>query len=173
MHWNINGQVDRYGSRAEALYFLPGMMLFMSAVFGLVGMVSGARLKTNATKGLNIVAIATVVFMLVIHNSLLSPNRGAIPGMLPILLPALLMVMGFAIKGVEPNPFIGIRVSWTMNSPMVWRITHERASRLWIIGGAVGVILGLVGAPIWLPIAIFVGCIFYPMIDSFRISKAV
>ena len=173
MHWGFNGQPDRYGSRWEALLFVPIMLLVMSVVFGLVGLVSGNRLKINATKGINIVAAAVVLFMLVIHKLLLSQDHAAIPNLIPFLLSGLLVVLGFAMKGVEPNPFIGIRVPWTMNSPMVWRLTHDRASRLWMFAGAVGLIFSLAGGNTLAPIIIFVFSILYPLFDSYRISKTV
>ena len=173
MHWGLNGQPDRYGSRWEALLFVPIMLLVMSVVFGLVGLVSGNRLKINATKGINIVAAAIVLFMLVIHKLLLSQDHAAIPNLIPFMLSGLLIVLGFAIRGVEPNPFIGIRVPWTMNSPMVWRMTHDRASRLWVFAGAVGLVFCLVGRNAVAPIIIFVFSILYPLFDSYRISKTV
>ncbi len=173
MHWGINGQPDRFGSRWEALLFVPIMMLAMGVIFGLIGLVSGSRLKVNATKGINIVSAAMVILFLVIHKLLLSQNHTAIPTLIPFLLSGLLLVLGFAMKGVEPNPFIGIRVPWTMNSPMVWRMTHDRASRLWMVAGVVGLIVSLAGGNTVLPIIIFVGAILYPLFDSYRISKSV
>ena len=172
MHWNLSGQVDQYGSRSEALYFMPILLAFMAVVFGLVGVVSGSRLKANAAKGINVISVASVASMLLLHNTMISQNPSVVPAMLPVLLSALLVVMGFAIKGVEPNPFIGIRVPWTMSSPMVWRLTHERASRLWIIGGVLGLVFAIVGAPLWVSILILAGCTCYPLLDSYRISKS-
>ena len=81
MHWGLNGLPDRYGSRWEALLFIPIMLLVLSVVFGLIGLVSGNRLKINATKGINVVSAAMVIFLLVIHKMLLSQNHGAILAM--------------------------------------------------------------------------------------------
>jgi hypothetical protein len=125
----------------------------------------------NATKGLNIVAVAISTFFLVLHYLLISQKHHAIPGLIPSFLAALLVVLGYAIKGIEPNPFIGIRVPWTMKSPMVWRKTHERASKLWMIGGLIGFCSSLVGGPILLPILIFIACVLYPVFDSYKLSK--
>ncbi|MBI1333556.1 MAG: DUF1648 domain-containing protein [Armatimonadetes bacterium] len=171
MHWNLAGQVDRYGSRWEGLLFIPIMSLVLSFVFMLIGAVSGSRLRQNTVKALNIISAAMMTFFLVIHNFMLSAQPDRIPGMIPGGLACLMVVMGFAIKDVEPNPFVGIRVPWTMNNPLVWRKTHDRASRLWIVGGAVALVLALLHAPTILPIAVFVGLILYPMLDSYRISK--
>jgi hypothetical protein len=59
-----------------------------------------------------------------------------------------------------------------MNSPMVWRKTHERASKLWMIGGLIGFFVAIMGGQTTVPILIFIACIFYPLADSYRISKS-
>ncbi len=173
MHWNLNMQVDRYGSRTEALLFIPIFLVVFCGIFSLIGVVSSTRLKFNTVKALNIISAAIVVFFLLIHNSMLSQNPDAMAGMFPFLFPSLLLVLGVAMNGVEPNPWVGIRVPWTMSNPMVWRITHERASKLWAYGGVIGLILAMLKTPIFVPVLIFVGCILYPVFDSYRISKSV
>jgi len=173
MHWDINMHVDRYGSRMEALLFVPIMLAVFCGVFSFIGVISSSRLKFNTVKALNIFSAAIVVFFLLIHNSMLLQNPDALPGIFPFLFPSLLLVLGFAMNGVEPNPWVGIRVPWTMSNPMVWRISHERASKLWVYGGAIGLILAILKMPIFVPILIFVGCLLYPLFDSYRISKSV
>lgn len=172
MHWNIAGQVDRYGSKWEGLLFMPIFMLFLAIVFGLVGIVAGKRLRPNTIRALNIVSAATVVFMLAIHAAIISGNPQKLPTILPAFLTGLLLVLGFAIRGVEPNPFVGIRVPWTMNSPTTWRKTHDRASKLWIAGGLIGLVLCVIGVPIVVPILIFSFALLYPILDSYMISKS-
>jgi len=172
MHWGMDGQPDRFGSKMEALLFIPIFMVFLGFVFGLIGVVSGKRLGQNATRGINIIAGFMVAMFLVIHQTILSGNYSSVPKTVTVFLSILLIVLGFAMNRIEPNPFIGIRVPWTMNSPMVWRQTHERASKLWVRGGIFGLICSLAGLPITIPILIFVGCIVYPILDSYKISKA-
>jgi uncharacterized membrane protein len=172
MHWGFNGQPDRYGSKWEALLFVPVFMVFLGAVFGLIGMISGKRLGQYASRGINVIAGFIVVMLLVIHQTILAGNYSSVPKTVTVFLSILLVVLGFAMNGVEPNPFIGIRVPWTMNSPMVWRKTHERASKLWIRGGIFGLISCVAGLPIAIPILIFVGCVIYPVFDSYKISQA-
>ena len=173
VHWNLAGQVDLYGSRTEALWFVPATMIGMALIFGLIGATTGNRLRVNATKAINIISVGIVVFLLVIHNSLLSQSKTDMLTLLPAMLSGLLLLMGFAIKGVEPNPFVGIRMPWTMNSPMVWRLTHDRASKSWIVGGGVGLLLSFIGLNAAIPILVFTGCVLYPILDSYRISKTV
>ena len=171
VHWGLDGQPDRYGSRLEGLLFVPIMLLVLGALFGLIGAISGGRLKSNATKGLNLISIGIVVTFICIHFMLLTQNYGLIPRMLPFFFSFFLILIGSAMRGIEPNPFIGIRVPWTMKSPLVWRLTHERASRLCINGGIVSLIFAVVGVHFAVSILIFVGCLLVPVYDSYLISK--
>lgn len=173
MHWNAAGQVDRYGSKWEAMLFIPFMMLVFALVFGIVMAVGAERLRENTTKALNIIAAFMTVFFLVIHKLVLGGNHDSIPQMIPFLFAALLIVLGYAMRGVEPNPFVGIRVPWTMNNPNVWRITHDRASKLWMASGVVCLVLTIVGFGMMVPILVFTFALFFPILDSYRISKLV
>ena len=172
MHWNLAGQVDRYGIRTEALAFVPIFLVVFSVIFGFIGLIAASRLGSNTIRALNIISAAVAGLMVVVHIGLLSANTQSVPNSLPLIMPGLLVVLGFAIKGVEPNPFVGIRVSWTMNNPSVWRKTHDRASKLWLVGGVISLALGLIGAPIAIPIGIFIFCVLYPLLDSYLISKS-
>lgn len=173
MHWNINGQVDRYGSKWEGLLFVPIFMLFMALIFGLVGMVGSKRLRINTIKALNVIAVAVAFMFVIIHYMILSGEPSKMLFLVPMMLSGLLVVLGIAVKDVEPNPFVGIRVPWTMNSPTTWRITHQRASKLWIVAGLVCIVLSFLHAPFWFPIVIFAGSVLYPLIDSYKISRTV
>ncbi len=173
MHWNLAGQVDRYGSKWEALLFMPFFMVFFALVFFLVAVVSGTRLGERTVRALNIIAGSVAVLLICIHNIVLSGSPMSIPTFFPFMFSGLLIVMGFAIKGVEPNPFVGIRVPWTMNNREVWRMTHDRASKLWMWSGICSLALAVMGVHFVVPVLFFTVAILWPILDSYRISKTV
>jgi len=51
--------------------------------------------------------------------------------------------LGWVMKDIEPNYFIGIRTPWTLEDPENWKATHAFASRWFIWGGAFVVIAAL------------------------------
>jgi uncharacterized membrane protein len=58
VHWNLAGQIDRFGSRAEAALLLPCIMLVIALVMGLA---------TSRRPGLQPLALVTLSFMFVVQ----------------------------------------------------------------------------------------------------------
>jgi uncharacterized membrane protein len=56
----------------------------------------------------------------------------------------LFLVLGNYFKVIQPNYFIGIRTPWTLENNEVWKVTHVFAGKLWVVGGLVIVLGGLI-----------------------------
>lgn len=172
VHWNIEGKADRFGSKWELLAIPLVVSLIMFLVFGAIFALGQIPRNSKVERGLGITLVSVGVFFFVIQNNILHFNPSAIVGSINAMLGWLLMIIGFATRGIEPNPYMGVRTSWTLNNPRVWRITHDRAARLWLFTGGV-ILISSLFAPFWVGIALFMGSIFYPLFDSYRISKSV
>ncbi|HVI47404.1 MAG TPA: SdpI family protein [Chitinophaga sp.] len=80
--------------------------------------------------------------------------------------------IGYYLRKLEPNHYVGIRTPWTLMSSDIWKETHRMASTLWLSTGIVIIISGF-----FLPlvtgvfIVIFVSVILaaLPYIYSFRL----
>jgi len=83
--------------------------------------------------------------------------------------------IGFYLRRLQPNYFIGVRTPWTLQSPEIWRLTHDFAGLLWMSAGVVMIVAGF-----FMPVVtgvfvlIFLGAIlaFLPYIYSFRLYNA-
>lgn len=53
----------------------------------------------------------------------------------------LIVLIGFYLRRLEPNNFVGVRTPWTLKDDGIWRETHRMASLLWIFAG-IGIIVG-------------------------------
>lgn len=53
----------------------------------------------------------------------------------PIMIGALFIVMGFIMRQVKSNWFMGIRTPWTLSSEVVWQKTHQLAGRVMALSG--------------------------------------
>ena len=47
----------------------------------------------------------------------------------------LFIAIGFLIKNVKQNWFMGIRNPWTLSNEEVWKKTHLMAQKVFIVGG--------------------------------------
>ena len=54
---------------------------------------------------------------------------------------AFIILVGNYLSTIRPNLFVGIRLPHTLASEKVWRETHWLASRIWVMGGVLGLLL--------------------------------
>lgn len=52
-----------------------------------------------------------------------------------IIMGILFFILGIVIPKVNQNHFLGIRLSWTLESEENWKATHSFASKIWIVTG--------------------------------------
>ena len=64
------------------------------------------------------------------------------------------MVTGNFMHSIKPNYFVGVRVPWTLEDPENWRATHQLASKLWLAGGALLILLSLLLPAKYVPVAL-------------------
>ncbi|MNR33421.1 Immunity protein SdpI [compost metagenome] len=65
------------------------------------------------------------------------------PNLVFALLGAFFIILGNYFKVIQPNYFIGIRTPWTLENGEVWKATHLFAGKLWVAGGLILVLGGL------------------------------
>jgi uncharacterized membrane protein len=138
-HWGVDGQPNDWSSPAFAALLMPGIMLFMSAIFAALPNMD--PLKKNYEfhgsvyflLGNVIVGFMGAVQVLILGSALGWPldMRQA----LPVLLGLLFLVMGNLIPRIRPNWFMGIRTPWTLSSERVWRKTHRVGGYMFILAG--------------------------------------
>ena len=154
MHWNLAGQVDRYGGRFEGLLAIPLLALAIYVLLIFVPRLDPGRANyaafgpTYATLRLLILAVMAALYGLVhlwIHGA-----HVRIGVWVPLIVGALLIAMGNLLGKVRPNWFVGIRTPWTLSSKAAWMGTHRAGRWVFIL---MGVLMMLCAA---LPTAWFV-----------------
>ena len=168
-HYNLAGEVDRYGSKAE-LFILPAMVLVLAPVFwGLTGLarrsVGAETLPPEERKSRNEKVIAvTRIALLAVFNALnfvmlasawtdARAGTGEMSWDIYRILAAVLAVMdivlGNFLPKCRPNSVMGVRTPWTLESAEVWYRTH-RMGGFWMVGsGVLSLILCLFLPGIW------------------------
>ncbi|GAA3150895.1 hypothetical protein GCM10010466_47510 [Planomonospora alba] len=137
MHWNAAGEVDRYGTKAEALLTPPLIMIgicVLMAVLPLVlprrkGLAGSARAYTAAWLGV-------LVLITGLHAAgIVNAAGGGIPTPRVVLagVGLLLVVLGNYLPKTRANWAVGVRTPWTLQSERSWRRTHRLAG--WLFAG--------------------------------------
>jgi uncharacterized membrane protein len=150
VHWNIDGQVDRYGGKFEGLFLLPLFALGLYLAMRFLPKVDPGR-ANYARFGGAYAAIRTgiILLMAAIHGVVIARTRGIrvdVSTVVPLLVGALFMVLGALMGKIRPNWFVGIRTPWTMSSKQSWVRTHRLGGFLFIALGAIFILTGLTGA---------------------------
>ena len=169
IHWNLAGRPDLWRSPLFALVPMPLVLLsLLGTSFALAH--RGVKYGRELFAGM----AALSVFLLAVHG--LALGSAVFRTLFPIR-PLLALTFGFfagispIIARVEQNPWFGVRTSWTLGSRRVWRETHRRTGRLWLVGGIVGSALTIFGAPFALVLLWLVGLLLSPVGISYLVWR--
>ena len=142
MHFNLKGDIDRYGSKNELATMILILIAVNAVVYLLLPQVYRIDPKRYAAENkgrLFRIAFAVSVFTsavlcLIIYSSI----HGNIKFSMRFILAGvglMLAVVGNYIYNIKPNYFAGIRLPWTLNNDENWKKTHLLGGKLLFGGG--------------------------------------
>lgn len=138
MHWNVNGEVDNWGSKSTVVFFMP---LILLALHWFCIIITGADPKNRDIHGKPLQLIFWICpFVSVLVCSLVYPMalgyELSIENLVPLILGAMFLVIGNYLPKCKRNYTIGIKVPWALEDDENWNATHRFAGKIWVIGGA-------------------------------------
>jgi uncharacterized membrane protein len=147
VHWDIHGEVNRYGGKTELLFItlLPFLMYLLFMVIPKIDPKNKLKNMGSKYSGLRSVMIVfmSALAMVVIYTG----KNETFPGnMMLILIGGLFTLLGNYFKTIKANYFIGIRTPWTLENETVWKETHLLGGKLWFAGG-IAIILSVIFLP--------------------------
>lgn len=147
MHWNIKGEIDRYGDKIELL-IIPFLLPILTYVIFLVVPIIDPKNKLNKMGNkLQSMKVLLTTFMSILalfiiysvkNQSLTNPNY------IVLLIGILYIILGNYFKTIKANYFIGIRTPWTLENETVWKETHKLGGKMWFAGGIIVVLSSLI-----------------------------
>jgi uncharacterized membrane protein len=150
MHWNIAGQVDRYGGRVEGLLAIPLLSLAIYALMILLPRIDPGRANYSLFAGpYAALRLMLLVVMAAIYGLTHLAMRGVpvrIETWVPLIVGALFVMIGNLLGKVRPNWFVGIRNPWTLSSKDAWNRTHRAGGWVFVLMGLLLMSVGLVHA---------------------------
>jgi immunity protein, SdpI family len=153
VHWNAEGQADRFGGRPEGLLVMPAVALGLYLLMLVLPRFDPGRANYASFSGayntirLTMLAVLAAVYgwtHLSIHG-LVAPEFGLFA---PLLVGLLFVVLGGVMGKIRPNWFVGVRTPWTLSSKRSWVQTHRLAGWLFVLGG-LSVWACLIVSPSW------------------------
>jgi len=178
-HWNINGEIDGYSGRFFGAWFVPILSLGLYLLFLVLPYIDPKKEHyENFTTAYHGIKNLMVVFMFALYIFTALAGLGyniSIGAVMPIMVGLLFIGIGYFIKSVKQNWWMGVRTPWTMESPVVWKKTNELMGKLMVVGG---VLIALCALPLnnFFRISLFVAAIVIiavvPIVYSYFAFKA-
>lgn len=148
LHWNLEGEVDRYGSRFTGAFLMPAIALGLWLMLTVAPKIDPRRANYEKFRGTyDLVVYGTVMMLLVIHVLILGSVLGwpvsirrVVPGMIGVLL----LIIGNVLPRARSNWWMGVRTPWTLSNEVVWAKTHRVAGYLMAVAG-----VGMIGAAVF------------------------
>jgi uncharacterized membrane protein len=148
VHWNIAGQVDRWGGRFEGLFALPLVAVAVYLVMIVLPRFDPGRANYDAFAGpYASLRLGVLAVLAAIHAFVLLWVRGVpvrIGVFAPLVFGALFVVIGNLLGKIRPNWFVGIRTPWTLSSKLAWSHTHRAGGWLFIVLGVLSMACAVV-----------------------------
>lgn len=181
-HYNLYGEVDRWGSRLEVL-LLPlccfvGGLLWRQLV-GKISLAQPQNQKPILIAGCSLLSALdalSCVFLFFSFSAADVPQIGVLlPQLLYTLLGLSLLPLGAAMPKVKRNGVLGLRTKWSMANDRCWELCQRAGGKSLLLTGVL-IIAGslLIRSRLWLnllPITLLIldgiFCIFY----SYRVWK--
>lgn len=150
MHFDLQGKVDRYGSKNELLILVAILTAVNAVIYLIVTNVYKIDPKKYAAQNkerlqgiafsisLYFSAFGIILIYEISHNNISSTMKFVF-----VTMGLLFAFLGNNMYNIKPNYFAGIRLPWTLENEDNWRKTHHLAGRLWFFGGLIFAVIAL------------------------------
>ena len=174
MHWNIHGEIDRYGSRNE-LFLIAGINVFLGVFMSAVAKIDPKQKNyTKFRETYDWMVIWTLGFMTVLMGVVLAetmqPGTINISKVACIMVGILFIVLGNMMPKVKQNFFTGVKTPWALSSEVVWNKTQRLGGKSMVLGGVLILLSGFLSngkATAFLIILIAILISILPMVMSY------
>lgn len=139
VHWNVAGDVDRWGGRFEGLLSVPLLALGLYALLLFLPRIDPGRANYPAfASAFGTLRLALTAVLAAVYGVIQLWLRGVeirTETWVPLILGVLFVVIGNVLGKVRPNWFVGIRTPWTLSSKLAWQKTHRAGRWVFIVIG--------------------------------------
>lgn len=143
IHWNYNGEVDGYGAKYTTSLIVIGLYLLLLIIPKIDPRKKNYEIFSDSYYKirLSIIFVLSIINTITVYNGIYQSLD--LKQIIPIIVFALLAIIGNYMATIKPNYFTGIRTPWTLDNEDIWKKTHQLASKIWFVGGITGIILSL------------------------------
>lgn len=147
-HWSMSGEPDGFSNRFWGAWAIPLVIAGMWVIVRVLPAIDprGANYE-KFRPAFEAIMYSVMLFMLFLHIIVLRAALGhpvQMMRVMPIGIGLLFVVIGNLLPRARPNWFVGIRTPWTLSNDRVWERTHRFGGRVFVAGGLICVLAGLI-----------------------------
>lgn len=144
-NFDWNGNVSGYSSKMFTVLGLP--LILITANFVCIIATSADPKIKNISKGLfsviiSIIPVCSLFCSMAIYTYALGYDFN-MKNITSVMLGVMFVVLGFVLPKCKQNYTVGIKLPWTLHDESNWNSTHHLAGHLWIAGGIIMIIAGI------------------------------
>src|ERR1700712_3362004 len=142
MHFDLKGNIDRYGTKNELLTLIASLTALSAVVYLIITNIYKIDPKKYAFQnkgrlqnlGFSLSLYFSAIWIMLIYE-IAHNNVSMTMKFVFIAMGLLFALLGNNMYNLQPNYFAGIRLPWTLENEDNWKKTHHLAGRLWFFGG--------------------------------------
>lgn len=167
-HWDINGNVDGWSSRAFTVFAIPAMLLALHWVCVLASC-TDPKQKNYHPKMIRFVLWICPGIGLILSGMVYAAGLGFQPNVeiiMPLLVGVMFIIVGNLLPKCRQTYTLGIKLPWTFASEENWNKTHRFGGKVWVIGGIVAIATAFLGN-FWILMGILAVMVAAPTLYSY------
>lgn len=166
-HWGINGEVDGWCSKTQAVFLMPCVMLAMHWLCVLVSYLDPKKVDYNKKSFLLVLWICPVINLLL--NTLVYATALGyainVEIILPLFMGVLFLLIGNYLPKCKQSYTLGIKLPWTLHNEENWNKTHRFSGKVWVTGAIVILATAFLGS-FWILLGVLIVMVALPTIYS-------
>ncbi|MBU1036550.1 SdpI family protein [Patescibacteria group bacterium] len=147
VHWNVAGEIDRWGSKFEGAWLMPLIAIGMYILFLILPIIDPRKEKYNQFAKIYLLFRMLILLMMLGIYLIASLNSLGhnirVEVWIPIVIGLSFIIIGNYMGKIKSNWFLGIRTPWTLSSETVWNKTHRLGGKLFMLMGILLIITPL------------------------------
>ena len=171
-HWNVNGEIDGWSSKAFTVFALPAILLVLHWICVLASH-ADPKSKDYHPKMILLVLWICPVIGLVLSALVYAAALGFelnVEIIMPLLVGVMFIVMGNLLPKCRQSYTMGIKLPWTLNSEENWNKTHRFGGKVWVACGVVTMATAFVGN-FWILLGVLVLAVAAPTLYSYLLYR--
>ena len=172
MHWNAQGEVDSYGTKFQAVFLMPLVLVAFHWICILGTSLDPKKQNINdkmVTLVLWIIPIISLLCNSMMYATVLG-HKVNVEIIMPLFMGALFVVIGNYMPKCKQSYTVGIKLPWTLDNEENWNKTHRLAGFLWVISGVIIMATAFLGA-FWLFFIVLIPMVVVPFVYSYLLYK--